>query len=744
MFSRFLPSLLYFCALACGLGAPAHGQGTRQWNESSFSDWEKGTPNGVAIGSDGTLSAGVELKTVAQLNAADVWAAASDARGNAYVATGSPAQVVRIAPDGRQTVLFTSKDLSVQALAIGPDGALYAATLPSAKVFRIDLHATGNAAKPLDETTAPVVFDAAQTAAKPKYIWAMQFDAQGRLYLASGAPGAIYRVSPEAGRVGSLKPELFFSSDEPHIRSLLFAPDGDLLAGSDGTGLVYRIHPDGKGCVVFEAQKREITSLALGAQGQLYVAAVGEKGRVTGLPPLPVGGGAAAPTASITVTVVQPGSTQAVSNNAAIPDGSEIYLLPANPGQAPRRLWAAGGDVVYSLRATPAGLLAATGNHGHVYRLHDDGTFEDIAHADAGQVIGFAPAPGNALYLPTANTGKLLRMSLTPATGGTLLSEVFDATQPALWGRAEITARNAAADSTLEARTGNIDNPVRGWSDWKPVRPQDPTLGQPTGRFAQWRLTLKPGARVGQVALNYLPANAAPEVDEVLVAPGTRVNASAVQASYPQQTTLTFPSQGGSVNIDANSPQASLSAIRDKDSITIRWAAHDDNGDELRFALYYRSPDDSAWRLLKNDLTDRYYTFDASLLPDGPYRIRVVASDAPSHPAGAALTGERVSDLFLVDTATPQVAPLAAQRASAGLHVTATVTDAKTPIARAEYSLDAGPWQYVEPVGRLSDSLREQYDFQVPTPASAPGRHILTLRAFDRYDNVGSAKVQIP
>ncbi len=732
MFSRVLPLLLCFCALAPALG---RAQGTHLWNESSAADWEKGTPKGVSIGSDGTLAAGVDVTTVALLNAADVWATASDSHGNAYVATGSPAQVVRIAPDGKQTVLFTTKDLSVQALAVGPDGALYAATLPSAKVYRID----PNAAKPLDEATAPVVFDAAQTEAKPKYIWAMQFDRQGRLYLGSGAPGAVYRV--DLSRTGS-KPEVFFASDEPHIRSLLFAPNGDLLAGSDGTGLVYRIAPDGKGSVLFEAQKREITSLALGAKGQLYVAAVGEKGRASTLPPLPVGGGAAAPTASITVTVVQPGSTQAVSNNAAVPDGSEIYLLPASPAEAPRRIWAAHDDVVYSLRATVDGLLAATGNRGRVYRLHDDGAFEDLVHADAGQVIGFAPAPGNALYLPAANTGKLLRMSLTPAASGTLLSEVFDATQPSLWGRAEITA--ASSGYTLEARTGNIDNPVRGWSVWKPVRPEDPTLDQPTARYAQWRLTLKPGARVSQVALNYLPANAAPEVDEVLVAPGTRVNAAAMQASYPQQTTLTFASQGGTVNIDSNSPQAPLSAIRDKGAVTVRWAAHDDNGDDLRFALYYRGAEDRAWRLLKDDLTDRYYTFDATLLPDGPYRLRVVASDAPSHPAGAALTGERVSDLFLIDTATPQVAPLAAQRASAGLHVTATVTDTKTPIARAEYSLDAGPWQYVEPVGRLSDSLREQYDFDAPLPAGAAAQHTLTLRAFDRYDNEGSAKVAVP
>jgi hypothetical protein len=36
--------------------------------------------------------------------------------------------------------------------------------------------------------------------------------------------------------------------------------------------------------------------------------------------------------------------------------------------------------------------------------------------------------------------------------------------------------------------------------------------------------------------------------------------------------------------------------------------------------------------------------------------------------------------------------------------------DDSSPIARAEYSLDAGPWQYVDPAGKISDSKHEHYD----------------------------------
>jgi hypothetical protein len=83
--------------------------------------------------------------------------------------------------------------------------------------------------------------------------------------------------------------ELFFESDEQHIRCLLFEPNGNLIAGSDGGGLVYRIGKDRKGLVIYDAPKREVTALAESADGRLYVAAVGEKTKST-LPPLPVQG----------------------------------------------------------------------------------------------------------------------------------------------------------------------------------------------------------------------------------------------------------------------------------------------------------------------------------------------------------------------------------------------------------------------------------------------------------------------
>ncbi len=52
---------------------------------------------------------------------------------------------------------------------------------------------------------------------------------------------------------------------------------GNLIAGTDGSGLVYRISPAGDGFVLYSAPKKEITALALDREGNIYAAGVGEK-----------------------------------------------------------------------------------------------------------------------------------------------------------------------------------------------------------------------------------------------------------------------------------------------------------------------------------------------------------------------------------------------------------------------------------------------------------------------------------
>ena len=729
----------FFSVLALGFvvfsSGLAQGQGTRLWSQSKFDELERGKPDGVAITSDGHLIAGPSNTLVATTPSTYVWSVAADKAGNAYLGTGSPATVLRVSPDGKTTKLFSSKDLSVQVVRVGPDGSVYAATLPSGKVYKLDPQASD-----VNEDKATVVFDPATTTEKPKYVWDIIFDAEGRMYVAAGGPAGIYRVAPGG------KPDLFFKSDEQHIRCLAFDATGNLIAGSDGTGLVYRIDKSGKGYVIYDSPKSEITSVVVGSNGEIYAAAVGEKGRQT-LPPLPVTG-----VPSVTIKIVQPGSIGAFSANTLIPEGSEIDEIA--PNGAPRKLWADRDDIVYALRWTSQGLLAATGNRGRIYRIHEDGSYDDIAHLEASQATGFADSEGGT-YVSTANTGKVYLLSHGNATEGTYLSDVFDAGVFSQWGRAEVEMGTGSSVDSFDfyARAGNIDNPERAWSDWKKVTPNVGPLGLDSARFVQWKAVLRPGADIASVGINYLPVNMAPVVDEIVVQPGARVIPGPIEAAQAQQVPINFPvRQNPAVISFVQEPgREPLVGLRDKSFVTVRWIAHDDNGDTLSYAVYYRGEGERNWLLLKKNIRQTYLSFDAQLLPDGPYRLKVVASDAPSHNPGEALTGDKLSDRFVIDTTPPVVSSMAAHLINGKIHVELTATDATTPISHAEYSVDAGPWQYISPVGNISDSLTERFSFDAPLRAPSPdapapvdaSEHVITVRVFDREDNAVAAKAVV-
>ncbi len=752
--------LLLLCAAA------ALAEGTQIWRQSKFEEFEKGTAQGVAIRSDGGLVLAPSFKLLVTTPSTYLWAMVADAQGNVYVAAGSPARVYRITPDGHATAIFKAQELEVQALAVARDGSLYAATSPDGKVYKIerkpgapavDPAASGKDTDeiPLDPGWSSSVFFDPQT----KYIWDLALDREGRLYVATGEHGQIFRVAPNG--TGSV----FFQSDEAHIRCLAFDPKGNLIAGSDGSGLIYRISPAGEAFVLYSASKKEITALAVDDAGNIYAAGVGDKkpaGMAPGMPvtmpvtaPVPTAPtvpqhpGAAAPTASpaaVGFIPFFPGFTQAL--------GSEVYVIA--PDGSPKVLWVSREDIVYALAFDPRGrLLAGTGNKGHVYLIENDQEFTDLLAASANQVTSFARAPNGGLYASTSNLGKIFLLGAGPDGDGSYESDVFDAKIFSLWGRAEV---RGSGNFDFYARSGNVDNPDRNWSPWKKVDlAQGAALDVPPARFLQWKAVLHPtgpAPRIATVGLNYLSKNVAPDLDDVSVQVGVRYISQPRPAPGGEGTVVVSAGAGATLPPKFEAP---IPALRDRDSIGVRWSARDDNDDILVYSLYYRGDGETQWKLLKDEITDKYYSFDAGLLPDGGYTIKVVVSDAPSHSPDEALTTSLESNRFEVDNTPPAIEALSATEASGELHVTFRAADSFSPIRRAEYSVDASDWQYIEPVGRLSDAKTESYDFHIPVPANGPvlhhagqasdkaaaGEHVVVVRVYDRFENMGTSKVVV-
>src|SRR5580698_7847847 len=119
-------------------------EGTRTWEQSKFEELIKGTTKGVAVRSAGGLELAPAFTALSTTPSTYIWSIAADREGNLYAASGSPARVYRITPDGKSAVIFEPQELQVQALVVDPSGAVYAATNPDGKVYRINDHSASS------------------------------------------------------------------------------------------------------------------------------------------------------------------------------------------------------------------------------------------------------------------------------------------------------------------------------------------------------------------------------------------------------------------------------------------------------------------------------------------------------------------------------------------------------------------------------------------------------------------------
>jgi hypothetical protein len=749
-----------------GLFLKAFAEGTRSWEQSKFDELTKGTATGVAIRSTGGLELAPTFRSLYATPSTYIWAIAADDAGNVYVAAGAPARVYRITSEGKATIIFEPKELQVQALQIGAGGVIYAATAPDGKVYKIEHKPANKAPAKADPVQGtPGENDKEKDVVKPradpswsssvyfepgtKYIWDLALDKGGNLYVATGDHGEIFRVTPKGEH------SVFFKSDETHIRVLAFDAQENLIAGSDGSGLIYRISPAGEGFVLYSAPKKEITALALDRAGNIYAAAVGEK----------KGGSGASSSGLTTAVFSMSSSTPAGGSSPQVPglpvttapsapsmtgpfpfpgggasSGSDVYRIA--PDGSPTRLWTSHEDIVYALAFDSQGrLLAGTGNRGHIFAITGLDDFSDLLKAAASQVTGFAKAPGGGVYAATSNLGKVFVLGPGPEAQGTYESDVFDARIFSRWGRAEF---RGSGNVDLYARSGNVDNPDRNWSAWKKIDlGKNDETGIPSARYAQWRAVLHAGTAapgVDSIALSYLPKNVAPEIDDVTVQVGVKYQ------PLPRTAGISLGSDSSTLSSGThfeNPPSSS----HDRDSVGVKWSAHDENDDQIVYSIFYRGDGQTRWLLLKDNITDKDDSFDASLLPDGGYTVKVVASDAPSHSPGEALTASRESRRFEVDTTPPRIENLSAIVEGGQIHVNFRAIDNFSPLKRAEYSVDAGEWKFVEPVGQLSDAKTENYDFKASPETSKDGgassEHVVVVRVYDRYENMGASKILI-
>jgi len=112
----------------------------------------------------------------------------------------------------------------------------------------------------LGPTTTPV------HEANTPFVWALVSGPDGAIYAGSGNEGHVFRIGPE-GRAS-----VFFDADELEVHALALAPDGGLYVGTSPNGKVYKVDRTGEGSVFFDPEDPYIWGLTVDTTGQVYVA----------------------------------------------------------------------------------------------------------------------------------------------------------------------------------------------------------------------------------------------------------------------------------------------------------------------------------------------------------------------------------------------------------------------------------------------------------------------------------------
>ena len=81
----------------------------------------------------------------------------------------------------------------------------------------------------------------------------------------------------------------------------------------------------------------------------------------------------------------------------------------------------------------------------------------------------------------------------------------------------------------------------------------------------------------------------------------------------------------------------------------VRWAVSDENADTLIYKVEIRGEKEQTWKLMRDKVREKYFSFDTQAFPDGDYRIRITASDSPSNTPENTLTTQEESDPFTID-----------------------------------------------------------------------------------------------
>jgi hypothetical protein len=677
--------------LALAFAGRAGATDTQWWNADSPPDYARSEARGVVVRPDGSLVPGPAAVSYPADSLRTVWAVAVLADGSVAIA-GDRGRIDRWSAGAVRPWVDLGRG---QVLCLARDGdGLLAGTGPGGLVYRISARG---------DTTLVV-------RTGERYVWAIAPGERGSFWAATGTRGKLLRV--ESGQAKTV-----FDSEESNLDCLAGDGSGGVYTGGDSQGRVYHVGRDGTSTTLFDSAEDEIRALARGADGSLWAAAL-----------------------SLTAVNTEPGEDDerpAPTRGPVTGGRATVYRLV--PDSATVAWWISPQPLVHAMTASPEGPIVGTGNRAGVFRIEQvNGASQLLAPAQA-QVTALATGTDGTIWAATSNPAVLWKLGPAPAKDGELLSASLDARRFARFGRLRWHGRGNARFLT---RSGNSETPDTTWSAWAavPAGEDGGRVASPAARFLQWKVVLGSGTdRVDDVAIAWREQNLAPRLEEITVAPQGQAVREGEMGSRSEAVTQTL-SGGQKVEYSVTLPGGK--AVREmpvwaRGLRTLQWRASDANGDPLRFRVEIRSEEGGDWVEIGKDLEAALFTWNTNTLPDGRYRLRVTASDAPGNPIGEERTGEIVSEPFEIDNTPPVVAELTGD----GARIRGRAQDAASPVSRIDVAVDDGDWRSVVPEGGLGDSRGTGFSFVLP--GLKAGEHLVSVRAIDLAGNSATRAIHV-
>ncbi|HEY9677937.1 MAG TPA: hypothetical protein V6C76_08000 [Drouetiella sp.] len=457
-----------------------HMRSLQVWSQESEAEFRNGKTDSTTIDSWGRITAGFQSLGKSTIkHDMRIWSATC-VNKQFYFATTR--KIFRWNSESKSPELVAELNgVAIPALVSDSHGILYAASVPSARIYAID------PTKPVGQNTTLA------TSLNEPLISAMTIDKADNLYIGVTGSGKVYKQ--KAGIKTALT--TVFDSGQADVTALFFNPtENKLYVGTAEKGAVYSIDEAGKAHAEYQTPDHIVTGVAKDKGGNLYVATAGT-GHL--------------------VKISADGEVDTLATSDA------FYTLYYN--QSNDRVYSGDGEGdITEARYDP---------------LSRQSYFVPVSHTEQDAVLALCSDNNGKLFAGTCNMPIAQVFEMKPAEHASYTSEIRDGLRSSKWSRLRAFGGYNEVNDTIkraikvETRTGQTSQPDVSWSDWADAAPgvESYEIKSPAARYLQYRLTWKSEetakghpVAVGKVDVTFLPANSSPQIAQVSLKSGTAVH----------------------------------------------------------------------------------------------------------------------------------------------------------------------------------------------------------------------------